>query len=376
MKIGIMTINSAHNYGCVMQAWSLRYFLTKEGHDASVINYRLPEIDDVYKLFHEEERFSNKALNACYNEFRRLRFRLTEGKRIKKAERFEYFVNNVMGTTKPYYSYEELCEQKAAEPYDVLVTGSDQVWNSIITKGVKPAYFLQFDNGEKRKISYAASIGKQVLDDEDKRLFTKYLATYSRIAVRENMGKDLITPLTDKPVEVVLDPTLLLEREDFDTLKKPSKYKKPYIFVHVIGKDERLEKIVEHVSKVTGLPVVQNRPTQQFTNELGTFADGGPMEFLGLIDDAALVITNSFHATVFSIVYEKTFVTIPHVLYPERMQNLLGKIGLYDRLIETVDALPEDIFAFHPDYVEVKKLLHEEQEKSRAYLRSALTEDV
>ncbi|MDE7300360.1 MAG: polysaccharide pyruvyl transferase family protein [Lachnospiraceae bacterium] len=372
MKIGIMTINSAYNYGCVLQAWSLQRFLEKEGHEAAIINYRIPEIDNVYRLFQSRERFKNTALNTCYNGARRLKFRLTQGPRIRKAQKFEHFINEVMNTTKVYGSFRQLQEERAGEEYDVLVTGSDQVWNGTITKGMKPAYFLAFDTSGKKKLAYAASIGKTELMNAERDFFRRHLREYSSIGVREQSAKQLLSPLTDRPVTVVLDPTLLLSREDFDGLKQPSRYRKPYIFVHVIGKDARLIKIVAQVSEQTGLPVVQNRMKKQFTNELGRFADAGPEEFLGLVEGAELVITNSFHATVFSIVYERNFITIPHRRYPERMENLLCEAGLENHLIASTEELPESVSELLPDYAAVKKRLAVRQEESRAYLREAL----
>ena len=373
MKIGIMTINSAYNYGCVLQAWALQKYLENEGHQVSIINYRIPEIDNMYRLFREKQRFSIAPINNIYNSLRHIKFNLTQGPRIRKAAKFEHFINEVMNTTRVFSSFRELVEGEAGRDYDVLITGSDQVWNGTITKGLKPAYFLAFDHSGKRKISYAASIGKKELMNAEKEFFKNYLAEYESIAVRENSAAELLAPLVEKPIEVVLDPTLLLEREDFDTLKQPSKYQKPYIFVHVIGKDARLRKIVTILSEQTGLPIVQNRMKKQFPNELGRFSDAGPEEFIGLIEGAQLVITNSFHATVFAVIYEKNFITIPHELYPERMENLLKELSMENHLIACVEELPGSVAELQPDYTAVKKKLKKRQQESREYLKRAVS---
>lgn len=372
MKIGIMTINSAYNYGCVLQAWALQKYLENEGHQVSIINYRIPEIDNTYRLFREKQRFSIAPINNLYNCLRHVKFNLTQAPRIRKAAKFEHFINEVMNTTQVFSSFRELVEGKAGKDYDVLITGSDQVWNGTITKGLKPAYFLDFDHSGKRKISYAASIGKKELMNAEKEFFKNYLAEYESIAVRENSAAELLAPLVKKPVEVVLDPTLLLDREDFDTLKQPSKYQKPYIFVHVIGKDARLRKIVTILSEQTGLPIVQNRMKKQFPDELGRFSDAGPEEFIGLIEGAQLVITNSFHATVFAVIYEKNFITIPHELYPERMENLLKELSMENHLIASVEELPGSVAELQPDYTAVKKKLKKRQQESREYLKRAV----
>ncbi len=378
MKIGIVTINSAYNYGCVFQAWALQRFLEKEGHEAEIINYRSPAIDNMYRLFvpkklFKKKRFYNTFFNMCYNGLRKVKFYCTQRPKIAKAAKFEHFIGEVMNTTKTVYStYAELQEGMAGEPYDVLITGSDQVWNSAITKGLKPAYFLAFEETGKPKLAYAASIGKTELTKPEQEFFHGFLKSYTAIAVREQSAKELLTPLVDQPVSVVLDPTLLLEKSDFDAMKIASKYKQPYILVHVIGKDKQLEEIVSVVSKQTGLPVVQNRMAKQFENELGRFADAGPEEFLGLVEGAALVVTNSFHATVFSIIYERNFITIPHKTYPERMVNLLKEAGLSEHLIGEAEQLPKDVSVLQPDYQAVKERLAKRQEESRDTLRGEL----
>lgn len=374
MKIGIMTINSAYNYGCVLQAWALQRYLEKAGHEAYIINYRIPEIDNVYRLFQVRERFANRGLNGIYNGLRRVKFNLTQRPRIKKAAKFEHFINETMNTTKVYSSFAELEAEDAGAPYDVLITGSDQVWNGSITKGLKPAYFLEFDHTDRKKLSYAASIGKTELTNAEREFFGECLRKYDHIAVREQSAKELLAPLVKQDISVVVDPTLLLEKSDFDALKQPARFKKPYILVHVIGKDATLKKIAAMMSEKLGLPIVQNRMKKQYPNELGRFADAGPEEFIGLIEGAAFVVTNSFHATVFSIIYERNFITIPHKTYPERMTYLLEQAGLSDHLIGDEQELAEDFEMPMPDYVKVKARLAVYQEASRDFLKNCLEE--
>ena len=267
MKIGIITINSAYNYGCVLQAWSLQRYLEKEGHRALIINCRFPEIDEEYRLFVKRKRFANSGMNMIYNGLRLIKFHLTERERVRKAKKFENFIRRTMHTTKPFTSYKELEEQNAGEPYDVLITGSDQVWNSSITKGLNPAYFLAFDHTEKRKISYASSIGKTELTIEEQEFFAKNLQKYSAISVREQSAKEFLIPLVDKEISVVADPTLLLEKSDFDTLKKPSRFHQEYLLVHIIGEDENVKKIAAAMSRTLNLPIVQNRGKKQYDGE-------------------------------------------------------------------------------------------------------------
>lgn len=373
MKIGIITINSAYNYGCVFQAWALQRYLEKIGHDAEIINYRPKAIDKVYRLFVPKKRFRMRPLNWAYNRIRKVRFTRANQPRIKKAEKFEHFISDVMKTTEEvYYTFEDLCEKEAGAAYDALITGSDQVWNSVITVGYKLAYFLDFEKTGKPKLAYASSIGRANLSNAEKDFLSYFLSPYTAIAVRERSARDLLQSVLDRPVELVLDPTLLLERSDYDAMKVASRFKQPYILVHAIGKDKRLLKIAAEVSTRTGLPIVQNRMAQQFENELGNFADAGPQEFLGLIEGAEMVITNSFHATVFSIIYGRNFITIPHRTTPERMANLLEEFGLSEHLIGEVEALPENPDMLMPDYEKVYQNWNVRRTESQNVLQAEL----
>lgn len=167
---------------------------------------------------------------------------------------------------------------------------------------------------------------------------------------------------------------MLLERSDFDALKKPARFRKPYLLVHIIGKDKNVRDIAMMMSEKLGLPIVQNRMKKQYPKELGRFADAGPEEFLGLIEGASFIVTNSFHATLFAILYERNFITIPHKTYPERMLYLLEQAGLTDHLMEGLPENPEEFSMAEPDYAKVRERLAERQEASRKFLKNCLKE--
>ncbi len=374
MKVGIITFNSAHNYGAVLQVWALQEKLKSEGHQVEVINYRIPAIDNLYQVYVPRWISGNSMVNRACHKLQYMKARVRIPEKSKRYKKFENFINNVLPTTVPYHSYEAL--KNAKFDYDLMITGSDQVWNGNITRGISGAYFLAFGDEKVKRISYAASIGKDAFDEEEKVVVQKYLKELDYISVREEKAKTAVEELTDKEVDLVLDPTLLLDREKYDTLKKPFPVKGgDYIFVHnvhLVKVDARLNAIVEEISKRTGLPVVNNRADYSFKNEIGKFSAGGPEEFLGVIDGAKFVITNSFHATVFSTIYEKKFITVPHFKNPDRMRNLLQMFGLENHLIAEVKDIPKDLSELDIDYAKVNELRKEARAASEAYLQKAI----
>ncbi|SHO52353.1 polysaccharide pyruvyl transferase family protein [Anaerocolumna xylanovorans] len=373
MKIGIITFNSAHNYGAVLQAWALQEYLKSEGHQVKIINYRLPATDNLYKLYQPRNPFKHEKLNEAVHALQYLKKMKTEPNRTRKYREFERFINRTLNTTKPISKLAEL--KKINFDYDIMIAGSDQIWNGGLTRGINPAYLLAFGKDETKRISYAASIGRDEIPEVEHTLFARYLRDFDYISVREEKAKEAISKLTDKEVTVVLDPTLLLEREMYDKLKKDPKVKQDYIYVHNVHikkVDKRLNAMAEEMSKRTGLPIVHNREDYDFTNELKKFTNGSPEEFVGYIANAKYVIANSFHGTVFSIIYQRDFITVPHFQNPERMRHLLGSLGIVNHMIATPDELPEDLAELNIDYDAVEKARLTLRGESVGFLKNAI----
>lgn len=362
MKIGIVTFHSAHNYGAVLQAWSLQEYLKQQGHQAEIVNLRLPVIDKLYRIVNKTNKKVtgiwrvDRFINEAYYQVRRLyRYIVPDSGKVEKYRKFENFINQTLPVTKEFNTYEDL--RKAKLQYDALIAGSDQIWNAVMMKNISPAYFLQFANKDAIRISYAASIGTEEIPREYKMLFRRYLRDFDHISVREKRAKEEVEALTSLPVEMVADPTFLLEREDFDKLLEKPKTTGKYIYVHNVHLsrvDEALNSVVEEMSKRLNLPVIHNWGKKVFSNEAGHFT-GGVGEFLGLVASAEYVVTNSFHCTVFAIVYQRNFITVPHFKHPDRMKNLLENLGIPEHLIGDKKGIPEDLQQLAIDYHEVEE---------------------
>lgn len=374
MKIGIVTYSSAHNYGAVLQAWALQTYLKKQGYQVEIVNYRPWVIDDVYAMAKKKKMSKNRYLNLALNKARIVKSCLSDKEKFKRYRRFEKFIAKDLNTTKVYRKYTEAFKDESLD-YDVLIAGSDQIWNSAISKKISPMYFLDFGPKNAKRISYAASIGGERLPEEEEYIFRTYLRAFDYISVREVNAQESVQQYTTKPVELVSDPTFLIGREDFAEIKKDFKVEGKYIYVHnvhLVREDKALNEVAEELSKRTGLPIVHNRKEKFFTNEGRKFLSGSPGEFIGVISNAEYVVTNSFHATVFSIIYNRNFITVPHFKNPDRMKFLLSSLGIENHLIAEKKQIPKDLTSLEIDYTKVESKKEKMGEASREFLRKAI----
>lgn len=368
MKIGIITFHSAHNYGAVLQAFALKEYLSQKGHDVHLINYRLKEIENAYKLI-KFKKSKNRILNACKKSVKTLKLHLFERQRLYRRRKFEDFINTQLNVTNPCKTLADL--QNANFDFDLLIAGSDQIWNRKHTKGLKPAYFLEFGKPEATRISYAASIGEDFILKEEEPVFQRYLKNLDLISVREHKAKELIQHLTPKEIEEVVDPSQLLEAKDYEKIREKPKFKKDYIMVHKMGNPEEIIKLAEKVSEELNLPIVHNMKKGTFKNELGLTSYMSPGEWLGCIANAKFVITSSFHATSFSLIYGKPFITMPFVGRASRMINLLKNLDLFDHYVENVDEL-KNLETYNVNYDVIHPLMREKRKKSEEFLQKAI----
>ncbi len=304
MKVGIITFHNAHNCGAALQVYAMQTLLSRYGHDCEVINYRVSRIDRSYEV--------------CSN---------------KRKQRFEDFMSTKLKLSRRFNSLNEL--QQFDHPYDVILSGSDQIWNSSILGGLNSAYFCNFGRKDAKRIIYGASLGTSLLNSTDEFLLRYYLRYPDSISVREASALPLLRPLTDKKIETVLDPTLLLSSEDYRPLIASSPLHDPYIYLHYVhhtGENPALDRAARELSVLTGLPILKNRAFSRFEHELSSCQDNGPEEFLGTLDHASYVVTDSFHATVFSILFNKKFLTVAPVKRPERLIELLDLLKLSSHL--------------------------------------------
>lgn len=337
MKVGILTFHDAHNYGAVLQAYALKKYIKQLGYDVNVINYHHETIPDGFPKENNEERWYE----------------------------FDKFIKELTDYEESVHTCEEDLEKL---DIDFWICGSDQIWNTEITRGFNKGFFLDFEtNG--RKISYAVSMGISSLPKEQEDDFKNSINKLDCISVREETLKQYAEKFTEKEVTKTLDPTLLLESKDYDDLILDNKYGE-YVLIYALGPDDRLTQIAKKVANEKNKKIIElndNKKENYFCQQV---SNAGPKEFLTLIKNAKAIITNSFHGTIFSIIFEREFYTITRLNRNSRMENILDIVEMRDRLIDKIEELDN---VKEQDYEKASKKLKKEKEKSQEFLKKALS---
>ncbi len=368
MRAGVITFHSAHNYGATLQTWALQKALKKVGAEPCVIHYHPESIDRLYR----PTKIKNAADIWKYLTKKSFRVRIRRMK--KKYEKYTTFLNQNLKLVGDYRTYEEL--QAAPPELDCYITGSDQVWNTDHTGGFDPAYLLEFAPAGKRKISYAASVGRERFLPQYRESFANSLRSFDELSVREESAQCGVSEAAEKPVSVVMDPTFLLSREEYDEIKVPIKRKERYILVYMMENNKSMIELANNISATTGLPIIQRKLNPIFRNEIESFYTHTPGEFLGEIEQAEYVITNSFHGTVFSIIYQRPFISMLHSETGSRTIDLLKSLGLESHILEKTKTF-RSMSRFSIDEPDALRLRIESLRiSSLAYLKQAVTGEV
>lgn len=353
LKIGIITIHSDLNYGAALQAYALSAYLNEVGYDAKIINYiKIPNSPRVFKF---PKNIAYKMMNAL----RHLRYR----KFLKKS------LSDVT-----YNSLDEIMNG-FKEPFDIIISGSDQVWNphcgGFVTK-LNPVYYIAFaDKGTYKKIAYASSVGSHVFSKEEIPSVQKWLGEYSHLSTREIAGAQQLESFLNREVKVVLDPTLLLNHKQWLKVANSIKIDGKYVLVYYIDEIGEVVEYARRIADKNGWKVVMMSNTSaRYPGVDINVPFCGPAEFLGLFDGAEYISTNSFHGTAFAINFQKDFISVIKRNSPQRAQTLLKNVGLPERLLTNIgdiDKLPD-----HIDYTEPMKKLELLRADSVEYLLNAI----
>lgn len=348
MKIGIITFINTINFGALLQAYALQEVLSGFGNDVEVIRY-------INKNIEEKEKNNGKiTLKKIYKK-------IIMGKATKrKEEKFKAFENNnIKFGLQLNNNFEQINKL-----YDLFVTGSDQVWNMKITNK-DWNYFLDFVSDDKKKISYAPSFGNDKFPEEEKNNLKEQVKKFKALSVREESGKKLIEEISSKKAEVVLDPTLLLNKEEWESKIKFKPKIEHYILVYIPHNKKIVFDFVDKLKKEKRLPVVYLSISPKIQKGVKTIYDASPDEFLGWIKNADYVVTGSFHGTAFALNLNKQFF-YESTGDGSRINNLIKICGTEDRNLSNIKDFNKKI-----DYDIVNKKLNKERMKSLNWLKQA-----
>ena len=262
------------------------------------------------------------------------------------------------------------------EPYDWVFVGSDQVWNPDITVVLDDAYVGNVGKrGNCRLVAYAASMGRSELPRMDWEKFVRCVnETFSVVSLREPSAVPFVEKLLGRSVTDMTDPVFLLNREEWERIRTvPSEG--DYILLHRTEYNETMIRYAHMLAHLLNKKVIQTSipARKELDNGSAEFhITGGPAEFIGYIQNAACVVTNSFHAAAFSILFERRFLAFGHSTYNARLFGMLKKLGLYDRMWEESRPPAVDLMKKEIDWKAVQGRLEIERSRSFRFIRDSL----
>lgn len=356
-RVALAAVYEKINYGTVLQCFALQKALELQQFDAKVIDRR--GIQNVIAKNRRSYYRQHAADISLYKAKMGLVFHMLRQKTDKKFQSamglrkkaFADFIDRHIAFTEPKQDLPSLTQ--FCKNCDAVLVGSDQLWLPVNLYG--DFYTLSFVPEGVKRLSYATSFGVANMTEQERQVAKAFLEKMDHITVREKIGQKLVHELTAKAADLVCDPTILFTAEEWDQHIRPAEMQnipEKYIFCYFLGKNKESRRYAEALSKKTGLPIIVLRHLDEFIASDETFGDvapydAGPAEFVSLIRNAAYVCTDSFHGTVFSILYNKEFFTFfrhaqkNRFSTNSRIESLLSVADLGQRLIADTGAAPD-----------------------------------
>lgn len=323
MRVRTITCHDVYNVGAALQAYALCRYLTERGHDARIIDYKPDYLSGHYRLWGGvSSRFDKPFLRTTY-QLAKFPGRLVDCMSRRKRN-FDRFREEHLPLTERYSSFEELCAHPPEA--DVCIAGSDQIWNTAFPNGKDPAFYLRFAPPGVRRASYAASFAMDEPDPVWAERQAAWIRELDHVAVRESTGLSLLEQMGVTGGRVVADPVFLLSCEEWSELAVPVKRQRPYILVYDFDGAPIIRRAAEQLAEAYGCEIVTILKLPYGTPAA---AKAGPDEFLGWLAGAEYVLSNSFHATAFSLILHRPFMTYGRQeKLNSRMRDLMTLVGL------------------------------------------------
>lgn len=377
-RVGLVSV-SIHNYGSLLQTYAMQKVLDNYGVDNEIVLFKSDPVKQIYRIFNIPFMTMKVKLLKRIITTRVFYPNIFHGAALRDRA-FMDFKDNYCRFTRKITDRKEL--EAIGNKYKAFVLGSDQVWNPANLE--MDFYTLNFVPEAKMKIAYAPSFGVTTIPNKQKEKTAAYLKRIQFISVRETAGAKIVNELTGRNVPVVCDPTALLTRKQWDEIKTPNRLiEGKYIFCYFLGANSKHREFANRVKEMTGYKIVALQHIDEFVKGDLHFGDVtpyniGPEKFVNLIANAELVLTDSFHGTMFSIYYEKKFFTFPR--YGEgkkdstnsRIVSILNLMGIPERFLngsENASVIREVI-----DWDSVQNKLDAFRNESYTYLENALKE--
>lgn len=359
-KVGIVTWHYYGNFGSGLQAFALQNLISSMGHDVNIINYRNPQ-------FGKRVRWKSIVKYFLHNTVGLVNKKIYD----KTLQGVNIYQKRYLHQTKCFYEPEQIAE--ITKGYSSLVYGSDQIWAPNV---YAPIYMGAYIPSDVQKISYAASIGLNDIPNELIGVYQQNLSSYKAVSVREDEGKELLKNKCEIEATVVLDPTLMVDANVYRKMKKPVKgVKGKYIYCYFLNKEHQYREGVEKYAREHNLQIVGTSDRETDSEWMNKLTNLGADQFLWLIDNAETIFTDSYHGSIFSLLFHKnlwTFVRFDEnnpICQNSRIRQLQNNFGIGHRVISSKAAI-DDSKVIDFDYFENR--LSELRTDSYIFLKNAL----
>lgn len=360
MKIALITMHAARNYGAVLQTYALQHILQLLGDEIVIINYKRDNQQLWSYMFHVNKKFRK-------NPFLRFAFVIkTIIPKIRTSVLFSKFISRYISLSPIVRSGSEIAQKVKS---DLYLVGSDQVWNPQANDGFDGMYFFEGCKGV--KVSYASSIGIYELNDEEQEYIKNKLQNFRRVSVRENSSIFILKRLGIE-AECMLDPTLLMDQDDWKQLAAPINIGNNYLLIYYFGNASNIMHIANKIAKERNLQVCRiSVGFEKYKEDDIVVRFVSPEQFISLFLYASFVITNSFHGTAFSINFNKEFFCYPTTEHNARFDSILQMFNLEKRNLRELDE--NTLGDLKPiDFILLQEKLQEQRKKSIDYIESIL----
>lgn len=344
MRIAIITWFKGYNYGTKLQAYALQNYLKNKGNEVRLINYEGNPSDiqkekisikehPFYRMHNKiKKKYTEKKFNKLKNKYN-----LEFDKRLQNADEFLFSDANLTEQIKTDMDFKRLNNY-----FDAFICGSDQIWNPQILNG---RYFLNFVDEDKLRISYAASTSLRYFSEFAQKWMKSWISKFTSIGLREEIGVNMVSQLIadekNLKIQHVCDPTLLLSREEWSSLSNKNIIPdKPYCVIYYLSDNRLHNDVLKFISKEMNLcPIIIPMTANTLKKANKKNIEYGPREFLALIENADFVLTDSFHAMIFSLIFKKQFLILKRssdknpYSQNERLVGILRMLGIEDRVI-------------------------------------------
>lgn len=358
MKIIVITKHYVKNYGSVLQTYATQELLKRNKNEVIIANYVLPQSAGM--------RYMDVVLRKHTSRLKRGIFKIILLPTMLRWEKvFGGFLKKYVNVYGDPAGDCAALERELPEA-DLYCTGSDQVWNPQTNGDLQPPYFCEFAKEGKERVSFAASFGVKQVDEKYEAALKSYLEKYSALSVRETSGVRMIERMGMQAVEI-LDPVFAAGSEFWARFAGKRKIKKSYVLVYQLNSSKKFDSYAKWASEKLGKQLVRicTRYDQIVKNGKSVLIPSVE-EWISLFYYADYVITDSFHGTVFSLLFEKEFVSIYPPKFSERIENLLSMVKLEDRHVAEDDRL--ELPKNKIDYKEVNKILENERQKTNEFI--------